>query len=406
VIDDTQRNLEVMGQLLSLHDFQVTVANHGERGIAIARKTTPHVILLDVMMPDIDGYEVCKRLKEDEKTADIPVIFLTAKAEQEDLLKGFAVGAVDYVTKPFIKEELLARVNTHAELSRKRSQEQMLSSILDKYVLEIIIDIEGKIEYASNAFLELTQFTADDLIEKSFDMLKHPESFRSDLGQILESVKNNYIYYKEISIKTNNNQKCILNMFVEPICGANEEVTGAQCFMTDITSKKELEHLSITDKLTNLNNRQKLDEVLKYEHTQASRYGSIYSVILLDIDDFKQINDSYGHLVGDNVLIKLAAILQKEIRDSDTVGRWGGEEFLLIITKATEEEAELVSEKLRKVIEDTNFDVGRPVTVSLGVGCSKDEDNLTSLLSKTDKALYSAKKAGKNKTVKCSDIQG
>lgn len=383
----------------------MTSANSGERGIAIARKVVPDIILLDIMMPDISGYEVCRRLKDDKITKDIPVIFLTAKTDHQDIINGFEAGAVDYVTKPFVKDELLVRVSSHAQLAAKARREKLLSDILDKYVLEIIIDMEGNIRYASSAFLNLTGYSPEELDGKSFKVLKHPDSFRSELSEILDSIHNNFIYYKEIKIATKKNKKCILNVFVDPITCVDGTVTGAQCFMNDITSKKELEHLSITDKLTDLNNRQKLDQVLQYEYTQSQRYGSRFSVILLDLDDFKDINDSYGHLVGDNVLIKLADILRQSVRDSDTVGRWGGEEFLVIVPKASEDEAKLVAEKLRSSIEKTDFDVGKTVTASIGVCTNSGDTTLTYMLSQADKAMYSAKKNGKNIVMTASDLR-
>jgi len=402
VIDDTQKNLEIVGQLLSANGYHVTAAGGGERGIAIANKLLPD---LDVMMPDIDGYSVCRKLKGSELTKDIPVIFLTAKTEHEDLMEGFNTGAVDYITKPFVKEELLIRVSTHAELARKRNQQKMLSSLLDKYVLEIIIDMRGNVRHVSRAFLELTEYEEEDILGNSFEMFKHPDSFRSELSEILDSVKNNFIYYKEIKLKRKNGSKCVINVFVEPVTNMDGMATGAQCFMTDVTSRKELEHLSITDKLTDLFNRQKLDEVLNYEFSQSTRYGSHFSVVLLDLDDFKNINDTLGHLVGDEVLIKVAEILKKNVRDTDTAGRWGGEEFLLIIPKASEDEAAHVAEKLRASAEGLDFGIGRKVTVSAGVGSTDGSLSLRSLLSLTDKAMYKAKKEGKNRVALVSELK-
>ncbi len=218
-----------MGQLLTDNGFQVTVANNGERGIAIARKMVPDIILLDIMMPDINGYEVCRRLKSDDLTMSIPVIFLTAKTDQEDLIKGFEAGAVDYITKPFVKDELLARVGAHSELSIKRSQELMLAGLLDKYVLEVIIDMDGTIRFVSAAFLDLTGYTTEDLIGKSFKVLKHPDTFRSELSDILESVNNNFTYYKEIKNKDQRREA----LHTESVCRACQlhQWTGDRCSM-------------------------------------------------------------------------------------------------------------------------------------------------------------------------------
>ncbi len=132
----------------------------------------------------------------------------------------------------------------------------------------------------------------------------------------------------------------------------------------------------------------------------------VFSVILLDLDDFKRVNDTLGHLIGDEVLVKLAKILKTNIRDSDTVGRWGGEEFLVILPKADENEAAIVADKLRKTIEEADFGIGSTITASMGVGSSDGDLNLTVLLSYADKALYKAKKDGKNTVVKVSEIIG
>lgn len=404
VIDDTQKNLEIVGQLLTENNYEVTVANSGERGIAIAKKLLPDLVLLDIMMPDISGFDVCRRLKKDIQTMHIPVIFLTAKTERDDLLEGFESGAVDYVTKPFVKEELLARVHAHSELAVKRHQEELLYDTLDKYVLEVIIDIEGTIRFVSNAFLKLTGYELSELEGKSFDAINHPDTFRSVLPDLIDSVRSKYTYYKEISIITKTGALCVLNTFVEPVICVNGEVSGAQCFMQDVTSKKELEKLSITDKLTGLNNRQKLDQTLNYEISQFQRYGSKLSVILIDLDDFKNVNDNYGHIKGDEVLIKTAKLLKINVRDSDTVGRWGGEEFLVILPKSSEEEAVLVADKLRKAIEKKVFCPECNITASLGVAELKPDMTITNLLTLADKSLYKAKKLGKNRVEVVSEL--
>jgi len=216
---------------------------------------------------------------------------------------------------------------------------------------------------------------------------------------------NKFTYYKEIDLRTKNGESFIVNTFAEPLKTRNGEVKGAQCFMNDVTSKKELERLSITDKLTGLNNRHKLDQVMSYEFSQFQRYGTGFSVILMDMDDFKKVNDTYGHIAGDRVLVKLANILKANVRDSDTCGRWGGEEFLIIVPKANEEEAAHVAEKLRKSIESESFSIEDPVTASVGVAGIETGSNITKLLSNADKALYKAKRSGKNIVVKASELK-
>jgi len=405
VIENTWENLDTVVQILTEEGYEVTTAESGVLGIALSKRIVPDIILLNVIMPDIGGYDICRRIKSDPKTEDIPVIFLTKKTDNENLMEVFAAGAVDYITIPLVQDELIARVRVHTELAVKSRQEDILTEMLDKYALEIIIDTTGEIKYVSSAFLRLTGFDAEELIGQSFDFLKHPDSFRSMLPDILDSVMNKFTYYKEIDLRTKNGESFIVNTFAEPLKTRNGEVKGAQCFMNDVTSKKELERLSITDKLTGLNNRHKLDQVMSYEFSQFQRYGTGFSVILMDMDDFKKVNDTYGHIAGDRVLVKLANILKANVRDSDTCGRWGGEEFLIIVPKANEEEAAHVAEKLRKSIESESFSIEDPVTASVGVAGIETGSNITKLLSNADKALYKAKRSGKNIVVKASELK-
>jgi diguanylate cyclase (GGDEF)-like protein len=159
---------------------------------------------------------------------------------------------------------------------------------------------------------------------------------------------------------------------------------------------KQLEYLAVTDPLTQAYNRLKLDEVLRYEIARAKRDKNTLSVILLDIDHFKRVNDTYGHQTGDAVLISIAQVLQKNIRRTDMLGRWGGEEFLLILPNTNLRNAAIQAEKLRSLIEFTEFAVVGKVTASLGVSSCIDNCTERSLIELADKALYRAKEAGRN----------
>lgn len=136
IVDDTPKNIQVLGTILKIKNYQINVAQNGLQALEVVQKIRPDLILLDVMMPELDGFETCKRLKASEDTRDIPVIFLTAKVEQEDIINGFKLGAVDYVTKPFNQTELLARVDTHIQLQKAREELQNQNEILEQKVRE------------------------------------------------------------------------------------------------------------------------------------------------------------------------------------------------------------------------------------------------------------------------------
>ncbi|MBD3830816.1 MAG: diguanylate cyclase, partial [Arcobacter sp.] len=162
-------------------------------------------------------------------------------------------------------------------------------------------------------------------------------------------------------------------------------------------AKAELTILSSTDYLTKLDNRKNIDSVLKINENMYKRYKDNFSVILLDIDDFKKVNDNYGHLVGDNVLIEFAKILTKYTRQTDIVGRWGGEEFIIICPKTNLEETLILAQKLREKIASHNFGIVGTKTASIGVTTFRENDTITELLSRVDDALYLAKSKGKNR---------
>lgn len=165
---------------------------------------------------------------------------------------------------------------------------------------------------------------------------------------------------------------------------------------------KELEKLAVTDHLTGLYNRTQLDEILRHEFNRSTRFNHSFAIVLLDIDNFKQINDTYGHDAGDRVLIQFAEILQNHCRNTDTVCRWGGEEFLIILPESDLDGAYLMAENLRDIIDINNFDKAAHVTASFGVDVFNEGDTINELFKRVDKALYQAKSNGKNQVVTIS----
>lgn len=287
IVDDVTKNIQVVGSTLKDQGYRIAAANNGIKAIEIAQEVEPDLILLDVMMPELDGFETCKRLKSIENTKDIPIIFLTAKVEPEDIIKGFELGAVDYITKPFNLYELKARIKTHIEL----------------------------------------KVTKDQLIEKN-----------------------------EI-----------------------------------------LKKLSITDGLTGLFNHRYITDTLADEIEEAERYARPLSIEMIDIDDFKKINDTYGHKFGDQVLVKVADAIESSLRKTDKVGRYGGEEFLIIYTQTDAVGAVKTAERIRESVENIDWQDDRvKITISGGVFERKDE-SVSEMITGADNLLYKAKRNGKNR---------
>ena len=167
----------------------------------------------------------------------------------------------------------------------------------------------------------------------------------------------------------------------------------------DITSKKELEQLSAIDKLTGILNRRKIDEYLEYQVSLTVRYAKNLSLIIIDIDHFKKVNDTYGHQMGDKVLFEVTKIITNSIRKSDIFGRYGGEEFLLICPETNQEQAFVLAEKLREEVAHYNFDKVGQKTISIGISQYAQDDTAATLIKKADIALYEAKNNGRNQSI-------
>lgn len=399
VIDDVAKNLQLVGETLNSDRIEIIASTNGEHGYLLAKKHRPDLILLDVMMPNITGIEVCKQLKEDDELKDIPVIFLTAKTETSDIVEGFEVGAVDYITKPFFQKELISRVSLHLELSLKREKLQSYVSIIDKYVLTTITDSEGVITYASDAFLKRTGYTTQELYGKTHAIFHHENTDPQLTQEIKESLQKYNFWEGELLNSDKYGNDYWVEISIDALTTKLGKVNGYQAIMVDITDKKMVEHLSITDNLTQIYNRRKIEFILNYSIKQLGRDFESLTVLIIDIDNFKSVNDIYGHEVGDDVLAKFAQIIKDSVRQNDSFGRWGGEEFVVVLPSTNEEGGFVVAEKIRTNLEQYNFTKVGVKTCSIGLYEIDPNDDLKSAISKADKAMYQAKHTGKNKTV-------
>jgi len=285
VVDDNLNNIRLLTDILEDENFTVYTADNGAAVLAMVHKLKPDVILLDIMMPGLDGFEVCKLLKNDFDIKDIPVIMVTAKTEGIDIKKSLEMGAFDYIKKPIDEIEVIARVQSAIQF--KQTQDKL----------------------------------------------------------------------KEIAMK---------------------------------------------DGLTGLYNHALLIELFEKEIDKQQRNNGSISFAMIDIDNFKKINDTYGHISGDTVLKELSNILMSSVRGGDIVGRYGGEEFSIVFLGIDEQNAFQLCERIRKEVEDFNFEIGIEtvkITISIGINFNelKGIINKREIIQKADEALYRAKHNGRNR---------
>lgn len=282
----------------------------------------------------------------------------------------------------------------------KRLNKKMLhqQDLVDKYVLILTTDLQGVITDVNSAYCKATGYTKKELIGNTHSLMRHPEMTQVFFDEMWKSIKNNQSWFGEIKNFKKDKEPIICNLFIEPIFEQDKKV-GYISISEDITDKKRIEKISITDKLTGLFNRHKLDEILTMKIEEYLRYKTPFSVILLDIDYFKDVNDNYGHDIGDYVLQQFAVLLKSSVRTTDVIGRWGGEEFIIVCTNTSLENATTLAEHLRKKVESTPFDTVGNKTASFGVKEFEKGDDMISFFKSVDDALYQAKHTGRNKVI-------
>lgn len=282
-------------------------------------------------------------------------------------------------------------IHAHCEINEQKK-------MVDKYVLILSINTKGIITEINEAYCKAIEYTPNEIIGKPYSILRQYDSKDIFLEEMMSSIRESKFWCGEIKNLTKNSELIWLNTFAEPIF-KNDIKIGYRLISENITDKKRIEELSITDKLTSLYNRMKLDEIMLQKVENFKRHHTQFSIILLDIDNFKSVNDNFGHDVGDYLLKSIAKTLKDSLRITDTIGRWGGEEFVVICDNTTLKEATIAAENIRKTVAKQTFEKIGYKTISLGVAQFTKEDTISTLFKKVDNALYQAKTKGKNQTV-------
>jgi len=269
--------------------------------------------------------------------------------------------------------------------------------IIDKHVIISSTDLHGIITEASEAFCKISGYSQEELVGKSHNIVRHPDVPKALYKEMWGNLKKGMSWFGEIKNRRKDGTDYWIETIIEPRYNETYEMVGYTAIRHDITDKKRVEELSITDRLTGLYNRLKLDELFAHYLSIAKRHQKPLSIIILDIDKFKLVNDTYGHQVGDSLLQEIAKLLKTNVRFEDAVGRWGGEEFLILLPETHLEGARLLAEKLRGILDRHTFDYVGNRTASFGVATYHAGDDEKSMTARADASLYRAKENGRNR---------
>ena len=329
IVDDSIDDLGFIAHVLIKEGYKTRCANSGAKALKIANLIVPDLILLDIKMSDLDGYRVCKRLKSNPRTKDIPIIFISALDDILDKTKAFEIGGADYLTKPLIIKEVLVKVKNHLAISLAKAQKEQFDRALEEKVIERTLELK----LANQNLIAINQELKQKILERQH-------------------------------------------------------------------STQQLIHDALYDRLTGLPNRtlllERIDRAIEKQKRDPDR---LFAVLFIDLDRFKIINDSLGHLIGDKLLIAVAKLLSEDIRSVDTVARLGGDEFVILLgeidsVKDATQVANRLQAKFKKI-----FDIDdRSVFTSISVGIAISSVNYRSsseILRDADTAMYRAKEKGK-----------
>jgi two-component system, cell cycle response regulator len=445
VVDDVELNVKLLEAKLSSEYFQVIPAFNGPTALELAESELPDIILLDVMMPRMDGFEVCRRLKANPRTTDIPVVMVTALSDIADRLRGLEAGADDFLTKPVNDIALFARVRSLVRLKRMMEELRLREEICGRFGNQEPSEDRDAMGGANILLVEQQGFgaarvadtlapiaksvrqagscaEAQEMLDESIELIILSLSLSDDDPLRLVSQWRAHEAFRQLPILLLADEGELPRLakgldlgandyLIRPV-DRNELLARVRSQVRRMRLQARLHEnyrrslsLALTDELTGLYNRRyvvaHLEELLL---RRGSEGPGDTALMMFDVDHFKAVNDQFGHPAGDDALRQLADRALRGVRSIDLVARLGGEEFVVVMPETDLHAGVMVAERLRQSVATEPFLIHaigerRTVTISIGVAVAAPGDTVDTLLRRADDALYEAKNSGRNKVV-------
>jgi len=449
VVDDILSNVKLLEAKLTAEYFEVVTAFNGIEALAKVEECDPDIILLDVMMPGMDGFEVARRIKGNPKTAHVPVVMVTALDQPSDRVAGLDAGADDFLTKPVDDAALFARVRSLVRLKLMTDELRMREStgqsmglidpaqtLMDNNPTGRILIIEDRPEsvaWFNTALSPANEVSSVDSFEEAlvrvrggdYDLIVVSLGLRGFDGLRLCSQLRSLPEGRNVPIlvlvsdgdrrKLTQALEMGVNDYLTRPVDKNELTARVRTQLRKKRYQDRLRHnvqlsleMAITDQLTGLHNRRYMARHLDSLISNAQKSNKPLAFLIMDIDHFKSVNDTHGHDIGDEVLREFANRISANIRGIDLACRYGGEEFVVVMPDTDVDFAYTIAERLRKSVETTPIEISRApgalsVTISIGIAASAGgDDNAEKLLHRADQALYRAKREGRNRVIKAA----
>ena len=411
-IDDTPANLALLGFALQ-DDYVIQIATSGAKGLELAHEDPPDLVLLDIMMPNMDGYDACRLFKADPVLQNIPIIFVTALSEMNAEIQGLELGAADYLVKPFNVEvarlrirNLLEREQLRQELQRRETEQRLAASVFAYSHDGIVItDAENRIIKVNRAFSRITGYQYEEVKGQNPRLLKSGRQSAEFYHEMWHALLNQDHWSGEIWNRNKNGEVYAALTSISAVRDERGNIHHFIGLFADITLLKnqqyDLERIAHFDPLTGIPNRVLLTDRIEQAILHTRRARNLLAVCYLDLDEFKPINDQFGHEVGDQLLIQVSRRIKDCLRAGDTLARIGGDEFVLLLMDFNEAiECKVVINRILNRVSESFYVGGQKLSISASLGLTfypTDSSDAETLIRHADQAMYAAKQRGKNR---------